>query len=196
MEKKRPKRISLSQFKELISGNNPAHQPNVYFGKGYAVALNIGPTIPDMVGAKNPIRLDELRIGLVKSGHADVVLNLIPRHLSPGMLLFFGSESILQLKQKSDDFNAEGFTVPNDLLEVLFHGNAPSPLNQRMEAFFFRPEESFVRQFHQLLHLAVELKTCYGDNSEMLFSILTALLPLDNHLSRGPHNINTAKRRH
>lgn len=100
MERKHPKRLTFELFKEIAHQGAHKFPSQVYFGNDYAIALDMVRPIAQITQTGEPIRVDDMRIGFIKSGEANVILNLIPHHLSVGTLVFLGSESIIQLKHR------------------------------------------------------------------------------------------------
>ena len=111
MDKTAPKRMTFELFREIVHQANDKTPSRLYFGKDYAIALDMVRAVANISQNGEPIRIDDMRIGIITSGEADVILNLIPHHVSVGTLVFIGSETILQVKRKTDDFNLEGIAI-------------------------------------------------------------------------------------
>ena len=93
---KQPQRISFSLFRELVEKN--MHDPHFtsFLGHDFAMVKNMVRVLKNIFETGIPMRFDDMRIGYIKSGEADVILNLQPFHVTQGMLVFIGSDSIIQ----------------------------------------------------------------------------------------------------
>ncbi len=182
MDKTAPKRMTFELFREIVHQATDKTPSRLYFGKDYAIALNMVRAVANISQNGEPMRIDDMRIGIITSGEADVILNLIPHHVSVGTLVFIGSETILQVKRKTDDFNLEGIAITDDLLKVIMHGSIPAPLDQRIQAYTFRPDEQQLRHFDRLLHLASDISNSYQEESAIALDLLSALFHLYEHI--------------
>ncbi len=196
MERKHPKRLTFELFKEIAHQGAHKFPSQVYFGNDYAIALDMVRPIAQITQTGEPIRVDDMRIGFIKSGEANVILNLIPHHLSVGTLVFLGSESIIQLKHKTEDFNLEGIAITDDLLKVIMHGSIPQPLDQRIQAFTFRLNEADMQYFDQLICLAADCNKYYKENTAMLFDLLSAIFHFFNHIYTSSQQYELTEKTH
>ena len=173
MDKTAPKRMTFELFREIVHQATDKTPSRLYFGKDYAIALDMVRAVANISQNGEPMRIDDMRI---------VILNLIPHHVSVGTLVFIGSETILQVKRKTDDFNLEGIAITDDLLKVIMHGSIPAPLDQRIQAYTFRPDEQQLRHFDRLLHLASDISNSYQEESAIALDLLSALFHLYEYI--------------
>jgi hypothetical protein len=149
MEKEQLKRITFSRFRKMIEEKAGHSDSEPFAGSGFFVTLNAVHGIKRIFKCGIPLRFEDMRMGYIKSGEADLILNLIPCHVKKGMLIYISSESIMQVDHYSDDFNLEGFTLPNDMLNVSLHGDVPSLMTFDMYDVRLMPSEEEITIFKE-----------------------------------------------
>lgn len=154
---KQPQRISFSLFRELVEKN--MHDPHFtsFLGHDFAMVKNMVRVLKNIFETGIPMRFDDMRIGYIKSGEADVILNLQPFHVTQGMLVFIGSDSIMQVERCSDDLDLEGFTITTELLNTIMRGQIPSPLLIRMQGEMFIPTVDEITMYRKIFSLLWEI---------------------------------------
>lgn len=181
--KKQPQRISFSQFRELVIDKGSDVDFFPYLGKGYAMTLKIKDMVSKIFEKDLPLRLDDMRIGYIKSGDADMIINLIPHRMEKGMLMYLGGDSIIQLERHSDDFDIEGFTVTDDVMNVFLHGHVPSLMTSKMNDVRLKPTEEEVELFERLLRMMWTIVHFAGDDDNGLVGdIVSALIHYYDYL--------------
>jgi AraC-like DNA-binding protein len=131
---------------------------------------------------KRTTQFEDMRMGYIKSGEADLILNLIPCHVKKGMLIYISSESIMQVDHYSDDFNLEGFTLPNDMLNVSLHGDVPSLMTFDMYDVRLMPSEEEITIFKNLLAMLWNVATLLNSDQELAGDLVSALVHYYNYL--------------
>lgn len=173
---KQPQRISFSLFRELVEKN--MHDPHFtsFLGHDFAMVKNMVRVLKNIFETGIPMRFDDMRIGYIKSGEADVILNLQPSHVTQGMLVFIGSDSIMQVERCSDDLNLEGFTITTELLNTIMRGQIPSPLLIRMQGEMFIPTVDEITMYRKIFSLLWEIVHQAESNNETVKNLMAALI--------------------
>lgn len=175
MKNKQPHRISFSYFRELMK-EEYRNSVSISVNKNYAMATNAIAGIKSLFNENGPLRLDGVRIGHIKSGEADMMINLMPRHIIKGMLVFLGDNCIIQVNKYSDDFNLEGFAITNDILEIATHGQIPSEMKASMHDIQIIPSEDEVKLFEDILKVLRKITDVIEDNEKMADGIISTLV--------------------
>ncbi|MCH3969006.1 MAG: helix-turn-helix transcriptional regulator [Prevotella sp.] len=182
MEKEQLKRITFSRFRKMIEEKAGHSDSEPFAGSGFFVTLNAVHGIKRIFKCGIPLRFEDMRMGYIKSGEADLILNLIPCHVKKGMLIYISSESIMQVDHYSDDFNLEGFTLPNDMLNVSLHGDVPSLMTFDMYDVRLMPSEEEITIFKNLLAMLWNVATLLNSDQELAGDLVSALVHYYNYL--------------
>lgn len=182
MENDQLKRITFSRFRKMIKEKADSSDSGPFVGSGFVVTLNAVKGIKKVFEGNIPLRFEDMRMGYIKSGEADVTINLIPYHIKQGMLMYISSESIMQVDHYSDDFDLEGFTIPNDLLSISLHGNIPSLMTFDMYDVHLIPSEEEISIFKNLLAMLWSVATLLNSDQELVRDIISALIHYYNYL--------------
>ncbi|MCI2151364.1 MAG: helix-turn-helix transcriptional regulator [Prevotella sp.] len=182
MEKEQLKRITFSRFRKMIEEKAGHSDSEPFAGSGFFVTLNAVHGIKRIFKCGIPLRFEDMRMGYIKSGEADLILNLIPCHVKKGMLIYISSESIMQVDHYSDDFNLEGFTLPNDMLNVSLHGDVPSLMTFDMYDVRLMPSEEEITIFKNLLTMLWNVATLLNSDQELAGDLVSALVHYYNYL--------------
>ena len=182
MEKEQLKRITFSRFRKMIEEKAGHSDSEPFAGSGFGVTLNAVQGIKKVFENNIPLRFEDMRMGYIKSGEADVIINLIPCHIKKGMLMYISSESIMQINHYSDDFDLEGFTIPNDLLNISLHGNVPSLMTFDMYDVHLIPSEEEITIFKNLLAMLWSVATLLNSDQELVGDMISALIHYYNYL--------------
>jgi AraC-like DNA-binding protein len=127
MEKKgKPIKLDFSALRDFVCNNYVRFPQYAYISNDFAVlrSFKLIASSPNIFGP--PYRLNELRVGVVTSGHGNITINLIDYELHEGMLVYVKGGSIVQPNTFSPDFDMEAISVSDDLLQLLFNGRVPS----------------------------------------------------------------------
>ena len=182
MEKEQLKRITFSRFRKMIEEKAGPSDSKPFVGSDFLVTLNAVHGIKRIFKCGIPLRFEDMRMGYIKSGEADLILNLIPCHVKKGMLIYISSESIMQVDHYSDDFNLEGFTLPNDMLNVSLHGDVPSLMTFDMYDVRLMPSEEEITIFKNLLAMLWSVATLLNSDQELAGDLVSALVHYYNYL--------------
>lgn len=183
MENRKIKRLSMSQFWEIIDSTSDKERIKPYLGNGYAMAKNIASEMKNTLFNGEPLRLEGMRIGLITSGEARVTINLTQRHMTPGTLVMLGNESIIQVQECSDDFNLTGIVIYDSTLKEILRRDIPSVFEMQMydQQIVLNKEEQEV--FMQLASLLYTTAHIIKDSMSMEYDIVSAILHLFENMS-------------
>lgn len=82
---------SVASFGEITScarNNRDILNGNISVGPGFTVAIGCNPFFKAFIKERSPIRLDVMRVGIVKTGWCEPVIGFRSYHCGPGDLLF------------------------------------------------------------------------------------------------------------
>lgn len=177
-----PQRLTFDRFEELIKEIGSKTEANLHIGNGFAVGLNLTSLLRYFSTDTTPIRITDLRIGLVRSGSARVIFNLIPRHLTAGSLVFVGCESIIQMMEHTPDFNFAVVAVTTDLLKVILPGNIPSSLSGHLQSFVIALDDDGRQTLDRLFHLLFDLCSHPSHPKSAAADLVCAILHFYDHV--------------
>ena len=112
-----PQTFTLAELKQLLDGHNE-HLANNYISQNLVVARHVVPQVVSDRLAEGPFLMPEMRVLVVKSGGSDVVLNLQPRHLEKGMLLFLAENSVVEFQHIMPETSGFGLSLSHDLFSL------------------------------------------------------------------------------
>ena len=101
-------------------------------GEGYSVQF----------GSGDPFQLKNLHVALVKSGSADISVNLLSRHYEAGDMMVITPDSIMKQQGRSPDFDMQILQLSPAFLSDVMHGEVPPLFLHRMQNFTLRPSET------------------------------------------------------
>ena len=179
MGKKEIRRFDLDTLRTLNLGDPTFVSDNV----GMIKLGNKSP-VNNVLPMREPIMLDEARIGLIRKGEGQYTVNLIPRVLKGGTIAFLGKGTIVQFDKLSDDFEMEGMALSDFLLGASFGSRQGIPLIGQYPDLFLQASESEAKVVDSLLTTAWELMHQETEFShEAVGSIFAALLHYVSHLN-------------
>ena len=74
MEKEQLKRITFSRFRKMIEEKAGHSDSKPFVGSGFLVTLNAVQGIKKVFESNIPLRFEDMRMGYIKSGEADVII--------------------------------------------------------------------------------------------------------------------------
>ena len=173
--------FTLSQLKELIEGNDE-HLAYNYITHNLAIARNVKVALIKDQFTSEPTLLPEMRILLITHGSAHMTLNMIEHHFVKGDLVYLGNNGIIQYNEASDDVQAIGLSMSDDLLQLAIGNCIPEAFDGHLRDFHLHlspDEEAFYDRLHQLIGHHVEQE---DHNSQVTLHLVSALLWYVNHL--------------
>jgi AraC-like DNA-binding protein len=149
-----PQTFTLAELKQLLDGHNE-HLANNYISQNLIVARHVVPQVVSDRLAEGPLLMPEMRVLVVKSGGSDVVLNLQPRHLEKGMLLFLAENSVVEFQHIMPETSGFGLSLSHDLFSLALGNHVPKAFDGRLRDFLLslEPHEvDVLDRIHQLLY--------------------------------------------
>ncbi|MBO6252455.1 MAG: hypothetical protein J6O49_02205, partial [Bacteroidaceae bacterium] len=134
MERKEIKRYDFAALCNMLGSNNPDH---AMLSDNVAMLMNgKKDKINKVIPYHTPVFLEEARIGVIRKGECDYIVNLIPHKIKAGTLAFLNRGSIIQIEQVSDDFEMAAIGLSDFLLTSSYSKHQDIPLlNQYSELF-------------------------------------------------------------
>ena len=165
--------FSLSQLAELLS-NNEIMLHN-YISQHLAIARILDVNLFKQI-ASIPLVINELRVLLVKKGHAAASVNLMEKRYEKGDLVFIHSNSIIMRMNVSDDLEGIGLSISDELFYLSLNGQLPKTFDGHLRDFSVRlsePEMEFIDKLHFLIYESTKPEL---SNSQLTFNLTAALL--------------------
>lgn len=122
----RPIMLDLTTLKDFVHDGYARNPEYAYICREYAVLRSFNKLVRNALTAHQPYRLEEMRIGRIAKGHANITFNLIDYDFREGMMLFVNAGSIVQINSLTEDFDIEAISVSDETLQFLFNGKVPS----------------------------------------------------------------------
>ena len=147
--------FSLTQLKQLLYGNND-RLANNYISQNLAVARHVDVSLIKEQFLQVPLLMPEMRVLVLKHGSAETVVNLTPRHIEAGDLIFAGPQTIIQLQRASDDAAGLGLSMSDDLFSLAVGSRIPKAFDGRLRDFQLHLEphdRDFLESIHHLLYV-------------------------------------------
>ena len=95
MEQKEIKRYDFAALYNMLGTNNPGH---AMLSDNVAILMNgKKDKINKVIPYHTPVFLEEARIGVIRKGECDYIVNLIPHKIKAGSLAFLNRGSIIQI---------------------------------------------------------------------------------------------------
>jgi AraC-like DNA-binding protein len=88
-----------------------------------------------MLRQKPPFVVNDLRLGIVISGEADINFNLQDRHLTSGTLVYIGPGTVIHPKRLSPDLHVLGIIFFSNFPMPFAQGQMPSAFNGQVRDF-------------------------------------------------------------
>lgn len=149
------KNISLQQFKKLLN----LHDLSIISGiisQNLAVAKDVQVSILKNEFTNDPILLPEMRILLLKRGHANVTINLVNHDLHEGDLLFLAAGGIIQFGDISEDMRGMGIAMNDELFKLALGNEIPMVFDGSLRNFHLHLNDDqlhYYTNLHNLLYL-------------------------------------------
>lgn len=125
-----------------------------------------------------PYRIENMRLGMLRRGSADISLNLQDYHLEAGTALFAADGCVLQINRFSEDAELEGMAVGEELVAALPTGKRPELLRSLRTGYYFPvpPEDrALVDAQFALLHLLATRGAAFREAAAGIVASMLAL---------------------
>jgi AraC-like DNA-binding protein len=124
--------------------------------------------------AGTPFVAREMRVMLVKRGSAHPIINLLPLHVEAGDLVFVGKNSTIFNQQISDDTEAEGFTMGDELFHLAMGGVIPPSLNGHLHHFVLHLDAAEMAYVQRLIGLLYDTISDSDYSTKVLMGLASA----------------------
>lgn len=142
--------ISLKDMNQLFDSNSNHFKTQSYVGKDFIIVNDIGQEFKYNTLFGTPLRMEDTRMGLIKEGEAELMVNLSDLKLTKNTLLYISKGSIVQFKKISDDFKIAGFVLNDNLLYLSLNGRMPRTLNAPLKVCHCPLNEAELNIFNEL----------------------------------------------
>lgn len=130
-----------------------------------------------------PVLLEEARIGIIRKGEAEYVVNLMPYTFKGGTLAFLNRGTIIQINHVSDDFEMAGMALSDYLLNASFTNRKDNLLLNEYPALFINVESAEMEVIEHLFQAAWQMLHLKDYSRDSVGNIFGALLHYTNHLN-------------
>ena len=181
MRKKHIEKVTFSKLKEILHHTS---YPNSDFYLDDSIAIiNNGHYILNQVLHKgNPYEIEDGRIGLIKKGHATVIINLIEHQYAAGNLIYIGKGSIIQVQDASNDLEFVGIAIDWELLSFSFKGQVQYVFNGQLTDFIVHIDLAETEFVKSLIETALCLTKQDEYDKKTLYGLIAALFHYTDHL--------------
>ena len=181
MERKEIKQYDFAALYNLLGTDKTAH---AMLGDNVAMLMkgnknNIDQTLP----YHTPMMLNEARIGIIRKGEANYIINLMPCQFKAGMIIFLNRGSIIQINQISENFEMGGLGLSDYLLAALFHHRQDFPLLNQHQTMFVEANQEEMDVAEHLLQAAWKMMHQEDYSHDAVGNIFASLLHYINHLN-------------
>ncbi len=139
--------------------------------------------IDKVLPLQTPVLLEEARVGIIRKGEADYVVNLMPYKFKEGTVAFLNRGTIIQINQVSDDFEMAGMALSDYLLTASFTNRQDNPLLNDYPALFISVEYAEMEVIEHLFQAAWQMMHQTDYSRDSVGNIFGALLHYINHLN-------------
>jgi AraC-like DNA-binding protein len=127
------KRLSLQQMKAALHEFDE-HELHVFLTQNAGVVKQVA---PKMVWGliSHPFIIEEMRVMICKKGRSRPVVNLLPMELHENELVFIDKHSTVMIDEYSQDIEAEGVTMTDELFRLAMGTTIPPSLDGHLRMF-------------------------------------------------------------
>lgn len=194
MEQKEIKRYDFAALYNMLGTNNPGH---AMLSDNVAMLMNgKKDKINKVLPYHTPVFLEEARIGLIRKGECDYIVNLTPHKFKAGTLAFLNRGSIIQIEQVSDDFEMAGIGLSDFLLTSSYSKHQDIPLMNQYSELFVSVEPNEMEVVEHLLLAVWEMMHQKDYSRDSVGNIFIALLHYINHLNNNQQHLPHPPLRH
>ncbi|EFM00951.1 AraC family transcriptional regulator [Hoylesella marshii] len=182
MEREQLYNLTFSEAKSIIEKDDRKTLAHTYVAEGFGISIGVSDLFRRRISEK-PMRIEGLRLVLVKSGQARVIINLITYEITAGSLIMVSDDSIVHLQSYSDDIDIMGLVLVDELLNLFFHGSPPETFCRKMNGFVLRltPDECDIME--RMLHLIWSVARQKGAGCETVGDLMAASIRFCDELN-------------
>lgn len=178
MQNKELQKLDFTTMRNLLHDS----KPYAYIYKGMGMLRGAKKDFTHMLPQGTPFILEELRIGYIKKGEGDYVVNLAQHDLSAGTLVFLNKGSIIQIGNLSDDFELAGVAIDDYTLLSAFGNRSSIPLVNEYADLFITPGNDELLVVDELLRIVWDIMHQEHRCEAAAGGVVAALLHYFNHI--------------
>ncbi len=146
--------LTLHELRELLRTDTSHQLLDDYITDNLVVALN--PPVNQLLAtlSEDTYALPEMRIMVLTQGTSQPVINLVPRQLEAGDIVFISHNSLVQVANYSDNMQGFGISLTDELASLALGATMPHMLDGHIRDFHFRlapQEQQQLWDIHALL---------------------------------------------
>lgn len=180
-------KTSIASFEEIASYaktdiDNTCE--NIFVGSNFSVTTGCNPFFKTIIKEKTPVRLDVMRVGIVKTGWCEPVIGFKKYHCSPGDLLFVNWGAILTDDAFGVDTTFAGINMTADYMRMIFDGKLPELFLSPGQCFSLHLTEEEQATWELYMHTLYGLVQLKGMELKTVCSLFSSVLNFVHSLYR------------
>ena len=181
MERKEPKHFDFETLSQVFGTKSPDH---AMLTDNVAILMEgRKDKIDKVLPLHTPVLLKEARIGIIRKGEAEYVVNLMPYTFKEGTVTFLNRGTIVQLNHVSDDFEMAGMALSDYLLTASFTKLQDNPLLNAYPVLIINAEHAEIEVIEHLFQATWQMMHQTDYSRDSVGNIFSALLHYINHLN-------------
>ena len=175
MKLKQPHHISFDNFEDILKNHVDSSSQPPYTGRTFAMVKNIIPALKKSGFANNLLQFSDIRLGCIKEGEIEGIINLRHYHLTKGNIVCLTPNTILELTKVSPNFNLMVLTLNSEQLAIWHKESLPTFLINQMSEIVLKPNSEDLEIFFQLFNLLWNTAHRYGDDCKMVPDLMSCI---------------------
>ena len=175
MKLKQPHHISFDNFEDILKNHVDSSSQPPYTGRTFAMVKNVIPALKKSGFANNLLQFSDIRLGCIKEGEIEGIINLRHYHLTKGNIVCLTPNTILELTKVSPNFNLMGLTLNSEQLAIWHKESLPTFLINQMSEIVLKPNSEDLEIFFQLFNLLWNTAHRYGDDCKMVPDLMSCI---------------------
>lgn len=184
MKKEEPIRLNFPRLSDIISEGLLLSKKITYITSEFAMMYLLHPEENKLFSLNQPYRLAEPRVGLVLNGNAKMQLNLIDHQLEKGMMIYLGSNTIMQPYSFSPDLNMIGIAITEEFMQMIFNGRIPQTFIGDFSYRLLFPTEEEHGMMFRMMKILWDFVHCGEYSKEVAESMIAAIYSQLDYVSR------------
>lgn len=176
MKLKQPHHISFDNFEDILKNHVDSSSQPPYTGRTIAMVKNVIPALKKLGFANNLLQFSDIRLGYIKEGEIEGIINLRHYHLTKGNIVCLTPNTILELTKVSPNFNLMGLMLNSEQLAIWHKEPLPTFLINQMSEIVLKPDSKDLKIFFQLFNLLWNTAHLYGDDCKMVSDLMSCIL--------------------
>lgn len=175
MKLKQPHHISFDNFEDILKNHVDSSSQPPYTGRTFAMVKNVIPALKKSGFANNLLQFSDIRLGCIKEGEIEGIINLRHYHLTKGNIVCLTPNTILELTKVSPNFNLMVLTLNSEQLAIWHKESLPTFLINQMSEIVLKPNSEDLEIFFQLFNLLWNTAHRYGDDCKMVPDLMSCI---------------------